>query len=74
MRFGAGRIDELADACKSLKIVRPLIITDNFIGKLPFTQKALMILKAAEVLGAHLQEVEVMVQVEVKGHLTSMKL
>ena len=48
MRFGAGRIDELADACRSLKIVRPLIITDNFIGKLPFTQKALMILKAAD--------------------------
>jgi len=48
VRFGAGRIDELADACRSLKIVRPLIITDNFIGKLPFTQKALMILKAAD--------------------------
>ena len=62
MRFGAGRIDELADACRSLKIVRPLIITDNFIGKLPFTQKALMILKAA-VPGEHLQ-VEVMAQIE----------
>ena len=48
MRFGAGRIDELADACRSLKIVRPLIITDNVIGKLPFTQKALRNLKAAD--------------------------
>ena len=58
MRFGAGRIDELADACRSLKIVRPLIITDKFICKLPFTQKAAMILAAADLASSVFDDVQ----------------
>ena len=39
VRFGAGRISELPEASKILKISRPLLITDNIIQKLPFAQE-----------------------------------
>ena len=35
IRFGAGRIAELPDACKTLGIARPLIVTDPGLAKLP---------------------------------------
>ena len=35
IRFGAGRISELPDACLSLGIERPLLVTDNGLKKLP---------------------------------------
>jgi len=36
VRFGPGRIRELADACKAVGMARPLIITDPDVAKLPF--------------------------------------
>ncbi|HEV7716706.1 MAG TPA: iron-containing alcohol dehydrogenase, partial [Steroidobacteraceae bacterium] len=35
IRFGAGRIKELPDACRTLGIKRPLIVTDPGLAKLP---------------------------------------
>ncbi|MHA1601065.1 MAG: iron-containing alcohol dehydrogenase [Alphaproteobacteria bacterium] len=35
MRFGAGRIAELARACKSVGMSRPLLVTDPGVAKLP---------------------------------------
>lgn len=44
VRFGAGRIVELADACNSLGIKRPLLVTDKGLAGLPITRQALAIL------------------------------
>ena len=41
MRFGAGRIKEIADACNSVGIQRPLFVTDRGLKDLPITQSAL---------------------------------
>src|SRR3712207_5881922 len=41
LRFGAGRIAELAEACKSAGISRPLLVTDPFLATQPMTAKAL---------------------------------
>ena len=40
IRFGAGRIAELADACRSLGISRPLLVTDPALAKIPFIRAA----------------------------------
>lgn len=40
MRFGAGRIAELPDACRSLGIERPLLVTDGGLVKLPMLRDA----------------------------------
>jgi alcohol dehydrogenase class IV len=40
IRFGAGRISELADGCKSLGITRPLLVTDPGLAKLPMIAAA----------------------------------
>src|SRR3712207_3340919 len=47
IRFGAGRIAELADACKVAGMSRPLLVTDPFLAKQPMTAGALAILKDA---------------------------
>ncbi len=47
MRFGAGRIADLASACKSLGIARPLLVTDPGIARLPMIGAALAALKEA---------------------------
>lgn len=39
VRFGAGRISELADACASTGIKRPLLVTDKGLVTLPIIQK-----------------------------------
>ena len=41
INFGAGRIAELADVCKSAGIKRPLLVTDTDLAKLPMVQDAL---------------------------------
>ncbi|MEX0809641.1 MAG: iron-containing alcohol dehydrogenase [Dongiaceae bacterium] len=41
MRFGVGRISELADACKELGFKRPLLATDPGLAKLPMVQDAI---------------------------------
>jgi alcohol dehydrogenase class IV len=47
IRFGPGRIKELAEACKSAGINRPLLVTDTGLAKLPITQMALDLIKQA---------------------------
>ena len=47
IRFGPGRIKELADACRAAGIERPLLVTDAGLAKLPITTCALGLLKEA---------------------------
>jgi alcohol dehydrogenase class IV len=47
IRFGAGRIKELADACSAAGITRPLLVTDAGLAKLPITARTLGLLKDA---------------------------
>ena len=47
IRFGPGRIKELADACCAAGIERPLLVTDAGLAKLPITTQALRLLKEA---------------------------
>ena len=44
IRFGAGRIAELADACKAAGITKPLLVTDRGLAPLPIAKQALDIL------------------------------
>ncbi|MET3601973.1 iron-containing alcohol dehydrogenase [Martelella mangrovi] len=47
IKFGAGRIAELTDACKSLGMTNPLLVTDKGLASLPITQNALDILSGS---------------------------
>ncbi len=47
IRFGAGRIVELAEACQAAGISKPLFVTDAGLASLPVTGNALGILKDA---------------------------
>jgi alcohol dehydrogenase class IV len=49
MRFGVGRIAELADACKSLGLKRPLLVTDPGLAGLPMIASAIAANAAAGV-------------------------
>lgn len=46
IRFGAGRISELADACAAAGIKNPLFVTDKGLASLPITTRTLGLLKA----------------------------
>ena len=41
VRFGAGRVAELADAVKAAGMQRPLFVTDPVLAKMPMTEKAI---------------------------------
>ena len=41
IRFGAGRISELADACRTVGIARPLLVTDRGLARNPMIADAL---------------------------------
>jgi hypothetical protein len=47
IKFGVGRIAELADHCKASGITRPLLVTDKALASLPITAEALAVLDAA---------------------------
>ena len=47
IKFGAGRITELPEACASAGMKRPLLVTDRGLATLPVTANALAILDAA---------------------------
>ncbi|BAV52771.1 dehydrogenase (plasmid) [Mesorhizobium loti] len=47
VKMGAGRIKELADACKSLGMKKPLLITDRGLAAMPITRGALDVLEQA---------------------------
>ncbi|MCK0171577.1 iron-containing alcohol dehydrogenase [Aliiroseovarius sp. S1123] len=46
MKFGAGRIKELPEACAQAGMKRPLLVTDKGLADLPITQATLDIMKA----------------------------
>lgn len=47
IRFGAGRILEIADACKAAGITKPLLVTDRGLASMEITTKTLDLLEAA---------------------------
>lgn len=47
IRFGAGRLAELAEACRAAGIERPLFVTDRAIAALPIAEAALSVLAEA---------------------------
>src|SRR5690554_4965027 len=47
IRFGAGRIKELPEACIQAGIKRPLLVTDKGLAELPITRTALSIMDNA---------------------------
>ena len=47
IRFGAGRIAELAEACAAAGIARPLLVTDRGLADMLITAQALDVLEAA---------------------------
>ena len=47
IRFGVGRITELAEVCRSQGIQRPLLVTDSGLARAPITTAALDALRAA---------------------------
>jgi hypothetical protein len=46
IKFGVGRVTELAEHCKTAGITRPLLVTDRALASLPITAKALDVLDA----------------------------
>lgn len=47
IKFGVGRIAELADHCKAVGLKKPLLVTDKALAALPITQNALDVLEQA---------------------------
>jgi alcohol dehydrogenase len=58
VRFGAGRICELGDACKVAGMSRPLLVTDPFLAAQSMTARALAILNEAGLEAALFCEVK----------------
>jgi alcohol dehydrogenase class IV len=58
VRFGAGRIAELAEACRAAGMAKPLVVTDAGLAKLDITARALEILKDGGVEAALFSDVK----------------
>ena len=58
VKFGPGRIKELGEACLSLGIRNPLLVTDKVLAQLDITQNALDILKSTGFAGAVFSDVD----------------
>ncbi|MDX8355699.1 iron-containing alcohol dehydrogenase [Cognatiyoonia sp. IB215182] len=58
IRFGAGRIAEIADACKAAGISKPLLITDKGLADHPITSRTLSLLNEAGLGNALFAEVD----------------
>lgn len=58
IKFGPGRIRELADHCKAVGMKKPLLVTDKALASLPITAQALGILEAAGLGRAVFSEVD----------------
>ena len=58
IRFGAGRISEIADACAEAGMKKPLLVTDKGLADLPITQATLDLLDAAGLGRAMFSEVD----------------
>ena len=58
IRFGAGRISELAEACAAAGIKKPLLVTDKGLAGLPITAATLDLMQAAGLGGAMFSDVD----------------
>ena len=58
IRFGPGRISEIAEACIIAEIKKPLLITDRGLAKLEITARTLNLLDAAGLGRAIFAEVD----------------
>ncbi|MCO5133903.1 MAG: iron-containing alcohol dehydrogenase [Phyllobacteriaceae bacterium] len=58
IRFGAGRIAEIADACKAAGITRPLLVTDRGLASMEITTRTLGLLDEAGLGAAMFSEVD----------------
>ncbi|WP_136440133.1 iron-containing alcohol dehydrogenase [Pacificoceanicola onchidii] len=58
VKFGAGRIAELPEACAQAGMTRPLLVTDKGLADLPITHQTLDILEAAGLGRALFSEVD----------------
>ncbi|MDR7126113.1 iron-containing alcohol dehydrogenase [Pseudotabrizicola sp. 4114] len=58
IKFGVGRISELADHAKSIGLTKPLLVTDKALASLPITAEALAVLDAAGLGRAVFSEVD----------------
>ena len=58
IRFGAGRINEIADACNAAGMNKPLLVTDRGLANLPITQDTLALLDEAGLGRAMFSEVD----------------
>ena len=58
VKFGPGRIAELAEHCRAAGIARPLLVTDRALASLPITAAALDVLDAAGLGRAMFSEVD----------------
>ena len=58
IRFGAGRISEIADACRAAGIAKPLLVTDRGLASMEITARALDILEGAGMGRAIFSEVD----------------
>ena len=58
MKFGVGRIAELADHCKAAGIAKPLFVTDKALASLPITAEAVAVLSKAGLGSAVFSEVD----------------
>jgi 4-hydroxybutyrate dehydrogenase len=58
IRFGAGRIGELAQACAAAGIARPLLVTDRALAALPITADALALMDGAGLGSAIFSQVD----------------
>ncbi|WP_372839467.1 iron-containing alcohol dehydrogenase [Phaeovulum sp.] len=58
IKFGVGRISELAEHCQAVGIARPLLVTDKALASLPITKNALDVLEAAGLGRAVFSEVD----------------
>ena len=58
IRFGAGRISEIADACNTVGMRKPLLVTDRGLANLPITQNTLALLDQAGLGKAMFAEVD----------------
>ncbi len=58
IKFGAGRIAEIVDACAQVSIKKPLLVTDKGLASLPITAATLDLLDAAGLGRAMFSEVD----------------
>ncbi|MBT8437516.1 MAG: iron-containing alcohol dehydrogenase [Gammaproteobacteria bacterium] len=58
IRFGAGRINEIADACNAAGMSKPLLVTDRGLANLPITQDTLALIDEAGLGRAMFSEVD----------------